>query len=188
MNMYNYRINKDFLRDVLKGERSLLKMSEVNFCNVPAFDEIGVKALYSKVIKLPGMGKYFPSSLPKGKQCCKQYMYNVWNTVYPEDVQAVLEKANANRYAIDAEKVKEQTIVITQEWKEQLEAMPFVSKQKGRMSHLLKQKSKIGTKPKERVTYEAFDFSKRPRITSTDKGQSNTQSMSQSLTQSQTQP
>ena len=41
--------------------------------------------------------------------------------------------------------------------------MPFTSKQKGRMSHLLKQKSKIGTKPKERTTYEAYDFMKRPR-------------------------
>ena len=100
----------------MKGERSLLKMKEVNFCNVPAFDEIGVKALYTKVIELPGMSKYFPSSLPKGKQCCKQYMYNVWNTIYPEDVQAVLEHANKNRFAIDAQQVKDNTIIITEEW------------------------------------------------------------------------
>ena len=85
-------------------------------------------------------------------------MYNVWNTIYPEDVTAVLEHANRNRFAIDSEKVKDNTIVLTEEWQEQLEAMPYVSKQKGRMSHLLKQKSKIGTKPKDRVTYEAFDF------------------------------
>ena len=91
-------------------------MKEVNFCNVPAFDEIGVKALYTKVIELPGMSKYFPSSLPKGKQCCKQYMYNVWNTIYPEDVQAVLEHANKNRFAIDAQQVKDNTIIITEEW------------------------------------------------------------------------
>ena len=101
-------------------------------------------------------------------------MYNVWNTIYPEDVKAVLEHANRNRFAIDAEKVKDNTIVITDEWQEQLEAMPYVSKQKGRMSHLLKQKSKIGTKPKERISYEAFDFQKRQRIVPTDKGQSNT--------------
>ena len=41
--------------------------------------------------------------------------------------------------------------------------MSFFSKQKGRMTHLLKQKSKIATKRKERVVYEAFDFLKKPR-------------------------
>ena len=42
--------------------------------------------------------------------------------------------------------------------------MPFVSKQKGRMSHLLKEKSKVGVYQKERVHYDTFDFvSKRKR-------------------------
>ena len=70
--------------------------------------------------------------------------------------------------------MKDQTIIITEEWQEQLDVMPFVSKQKGRMSHLLKQKSKIGTKPKQIMTYEAYDFQKRPRHASSDKGETNT--------------
>ena len=36
--------------------------------------------------------------------------------------------------------------------------MPFISKQKGRMSHLLKQKSKVQAIKKEKITYEPFDF------------------------------
>ena len=130
---------------------------------MPAYDEIGVKALYPKVIALPGMSKFFPSSLPKGKYCAKSFMYNIWNTIYPEDVKEVLATANKKRFAVDNQKVKDNTIVITEDWQKELEAMPFVSKQKGRMSHLLKQKSKIGTTQKERVTYEAYDFSKRFR-------------------------
>jgi len=43
--------------------------------------------------------------------------------------------------------------------------MPFISKQKGRMSALLKMKSKIATKRKERVQYDPVDFMKRPRVT-----------------------
>ena len=43
--------------------------------------------------------------------------------------------------------------------------MPFISKQKGRMSALLKMKSKIATKRKERVQYDAADFMKRSRDT-----------------------
>ena len=36
--------------------------------------------------------------------------------------------------------------------------MAFISKQKGRMSHLLKEKSKISALNKQRVTYDAWDF------------------------------
>lgn len=42
-------------------------MDKVNFCNPPAYDEIGVKALYDKILKMPGMAKYFPDKLSKGK-------------------------------------------------------------------------------------------------------------------------
>ena len=43
-------VTKDHLKNVLSGKKSLLKMKQVNFCNPPAFDEIGVKALYEKVL------------------------------------------------------------------------------------------------------------------------------------------
>ena len=59
-------------------------MSEVRFCNPPAYDEIGIKALYDKVLEEEGMKDYFPSKLPKGLQCDKAYFYNVWNTLYPD--------------------------------------------------------------------------------------------------------
>jgi hypothetical protein len=91
-------------------------------------------------------------------------MYNVWNTIYPEDVRQTIEHANSVRYAVTSDKVKEQTIVVSEEWQQELASMPFVSKQKGRMSHLLKEKSKVGVYQKERVRYEPFDFaSKRKR-------------------------
>ena len=154
---------KDLLKAVLAGKKKLLKMKDVNFCNPPAFDEIGVKALYEKIIKLPGMAAYFPDSLPKGRQMQKSYMYNVWNTLHPQDVKAVIDYANSQRYSISNEEVKQDTIVITEEWHQELQSMPFVSKQKGRMSHLLKQKSKVAAVPKKRKEYGAFDFMKRRR-------------------------
>ena len=43
-------ITKDHLKAVLTGEKKFLKMSEVRFCNPPAFDEIGVKRLYNRVV------------------------------------------------------------------------------------------------------------------------------------------
>ena len=89
-------------------------MNQVNFCNPPAFDEIGVKALYEKVLKRPGMDQYFPGKLPKGKQMSKPYMYNVSNTIHPDEVKAVIEHANKVRYGITNEKVKQESIIITE--------------------------------------------------------------------------
>ena len=85
-------------------------------------------------------------------------MYNVWSTLYPDDVKDVIRYANNQRFNITSEKVKQDTIFISEKWMQELDDMPFVSKQKGRMSMLLKQKTKVNAVPKDRVTYDAFDF------------------------------
>ena len=131
-------VTKDHLKAVLSGNKAFLKMTEVRFCNPPAYDEIGVKALYEKVLKQPGMARYFPDKLPKGKQMSKAYMYNVWRTLHPEEVKGVIEYANKVRYGITNEKIKGDSIIITEQWQQELASMPFDSKQKGKMSHLLK--------------------------------------------------
>ena len=79
-------ITKEYMKAVLRGDKELLKMTQVKHINVPAYDEIGVKALYEKALKMKGMGKYFPDKYPKGMQCDKKYFYNIWNTLYPDEV------------------------------------------------------------------------------------------------------
>ena len=59
--------------------------------------------------------------------------------------------------------MKEQTIIITEDWKKELDSMPFISKQKGRMSFLLKQKSKVAAIRESRTKYEPYKFEKRMR-------------------------
>ena len=46
-------VTKDHLKQVLAGEKRFLRMKEVNFINPPAYDEIGVKCLYDRVVQLP---------------------------------------------------------------------------------------------------------------------------------------
>ena len=133
-----HMITKDHLKDVLQEKKAFLKISEVRFCNAPAFDEIGVKALYERVIKLPNMAQYFPDAMPKGRAMFRSYMYNVWNTIHPEQVKEVIQHANRQRYAVTSEKVQEESIIISEAWKKELDSLPFISKQKGRMSALSK--------------------------------------------------
>ena len=60
-----HQVTKDFLKDVIQENKKLLRMSEVKFVNVPTFDEIAVKHLYSAVVKMEGMAAYFPDKFPK---------------------------------------------------------------------------------------------------------------------------
>ena len=156
-------VTKDHLKEVLQGKKKFLKMNQVKFCNPPAYDEIGVKALYDKVATQNNMAQFFPDKFPKGMMCDKSYFYNVWNTLYPEQVAEVIKYANKQRYTVSNEEAKQNSITITEEWQNEIESLPFVSKQKGRMSSLLKMKSKIAIQRKPRVTYEVHASLKRPR-------------------------
>ena len=60
-------ITKDFLKEVLTGDKKLLKMNAVKFVNAPAFDEIGVTALYDSALQMPNMKFYFPSTYAKSR-------------------------------------------------------------------------------------------------------------------------
>ena len=99
-------VTKDFLKEVLQGKKSLMKMHEVRFINPPLFDEIAVKHLYNDVSQQQGMKEYFPDVFPKGCQCDRGYFYNIWNTVYPEQVKETIDFANACRYTISNENAR----------------------------------------------------------------------------------
>jgi hypothetical protein len=43
-------INKDFLKSVLKEEKSLFSMQDVKWVNVPQYDELSVKNLWPDMI------------------------------------------------------------------------------------------------------------------------------------------
>ena len=77
-------ITKDHLKLVLAGKKKLMKMEEVRFVNVPTFDEVSVKLLYEKVITNDDVIPYFPDKYPKGMQCNRAYMFNIWNTMHPD--------------------------------------------------------------------------------------------------------
>ena len=57
-------MTKDHIKSVLTGNKKFLKMGEVRFCNPPAYDEIGVKSLYERVVSQPELKPYFPDKFP----------------------------------------------------------------------------------------------------------------------------
>ena len=65
-------ITAPFLKQVLKGEKQLLKIADVINCNPPKYDEISVVKLYDDCLKLPGMVEHFPDVYPKGRTCNRE--------------------------------------------------------------------------------------------------------------------
>ena len=74
-------VNKDFLKAVLKGEKQLLKKSEVKFISVPQYEELSVKSIYPLMSKDPSFMSYFPSKYAAGKGPPRDYFFNVLNTL-----------------------------------------------------------------------------------------------------------
>jgi hypothetical protein len=73
-------------------------------------------------------------------------------------VASIIEHANRLRFAVDEDTMKKDSIFMSEKWKQELEEMPFTSKVKGRMSHLLKMKSKVRQPHKDRVKHDPFEF------------------------------
>ena len=86
-------INKDFLKQVLANEKSLMKMSELKAVNVPKYDELSVKQVYPMIKQDPKVHKYFPDRYPEGRIPDRTYTFNVYHTVYPKYVQDMIKHA-----------------------------------------------------------------------------------------------
>ena len=48
-------LNKDFLKQILSGQKKLLAVNEVRYINVPLYDELSVKSIYPMVKDRPEM-------------------------------------------------------------------------------------------------------------------------------------
>ena len=119
--------NKDYLRDILAGEKKLMKMADIKWCNPPRYDEISVANLYPKFANDPAVSVYLPSKLPKGKMVDRAYFFNILNTVYEERVTAMIEHSNKVRFQAEPGGIQEDTVTVTDEWWQRLNSMPYFS-------------------------------------------------------------
>ena len=57
---------RDHLKQVLREEKTFLRMDQVSRVHVPKYDELSVKKLWPLVQGDPSFLCYFPDSLPEG--------------------------------------------------------------------------------------------------------------------------
>ena len=88
-------VNRDFLRQVLKGDKKLLPMAKCKFVTVPQYDELAVKHVFAKFKNAPAVMLYLQDEYPKDRYPDRSYFYTVLNTVYPEYVSNMIAHANS---------------------------------------------------------------------------------------------
>jgi len=78
---------KDFAKEIFEGKKKLLKNYEIKMVKITKYDELSVKNLYPKFLTLPEFANYMPAKYAKGRQCDRDYMFNIANTLHPDVVK-----------------------------------------------------------------------------------------------------
>ena len=121
------KINKDFFKQVFAGQKALIERDQIRPIAVPHYDELGVVHLIKDVMAVPEYAKFFPEQKGKASFPSREYFYNVLNTVAPEYVKTVIMHATKQRYANDDKKENFDLIEVTDQWKKDLQLLPFYS-------------------------------------------------------------
>ena len=121
------QVNKDFLKAVFCDEKKLFKKNQVNFIHVPAWDELAVKKLWPDMKKDAKMSLYFQDDYADERGPCREYFFNILNTVYPDYLTHVMSHAAKERFSVEGKDNKAQAIKGTNEWFDALNNLPFKS-------------------------------------------------------------
>ena len=128
-----------------------------------------MKKLYPDLKQDPNFQQYFADKYPEDKLPCREYFFNILNTVYPDYLSSILDNAQKIRNTVDGDEQKNEAIKVTDEWMQQLNAMPFrsskyillhltltfhITEQNGKTLYLLKQNTKPYSGKKRRKTFE----------------------------------
>ena len=152
----NEMITYGWVKQVLSGQKQWLKNNQVVHCSPPRYDEISVANLYDQCLKLQYMAAFFPDTYPKGRSCNRDYFFSILATVQPEYCEKLIRECKDKRFTITDQEQEQKAIVITEEWAMELKQFPQFARSKGRMIHLLAQKSKVGIATKSRKKFKAF--------------------------------
>ena len=116
----DYMLNRDFLKQVLAGQKRLMPLKDMKTVTVPKFEELAVDKIYPLVKVDDNVNSYFPDRLPKNRSIARDYFWTILNSVHEPYVQRLISHAQKQRYAAGNEEQKDQTVQVTDEWAELL--------------------------------------------------------------------
>ena len=136
----------------------MFKLSAVKKIEVPHYEELSVKNMMAAYSRDEKFMAYMPEVRAKGKVQHRQYMFDVFNSLYPETLAKIIKEAKMKRSVIAETEEKKETILMNEDWIKELKSVPFKSSKllpgvnmyigaHGRTIFLLKAKAK-SSKPR----------------------------------------
>ena len=122
-----YMVNKDFLKEVLTEDKSLLRLDEVSRINVPLYDELSVINIWPMMKQDKKFMLYFPSKMAKGRVPDREYFFNILNTIQPAYLQNLIKHANEQRNSVMNNAIAKEAIEVLDDWWNALNMVPFIS-------------------------------------------------------------
>ena len=122
------QINKDFLKEVLSEQKTLLRLNQVKRIYVPLYDELAVLKLWPMMQSDEQLMRHFPSKMARGRVPDREYFFNVVNTFHPEYLQQLIKHAQEQRHAGTGEARVNEAIQVSDGWWDALTAVPYISR------------------------------------------------------------
>ena len=80
-----------------------MKKNEVTYIHVPNFDELSAKRLWPDLKEDKKFNIYFNDKYAQEKAPCREYFFNILNSVYPEYVTKIVTHALKQRNSAEGE-------------------------------------------------------------------------------------
>ena len=112
---------------ILQKEKRLLPKSAVKEVDVGNYPELAVKKLYREFADRPDVKPYMPPKINKGRQCDKFYFWNIVNSLYESELEAMLDFANRQRNAVDDGDMLAESIAVDKQMHDLMTQHPWKS-------------------------------------------------------------
>lgn len=129
-------MNKEFFKSLFKGDKKAHKVTDVKHIIVPKIDELGIIKMLDMVRTDPLVKQYLPDEYYKKLTPDRSFFFNTINTLYDGFIPELISGAQRQRVEETKKGESEQVIEATDEWLNNLSAIPFYSKVSRILSYL----------------------------------------------------
>jgi len=103
-------------------------VEEVTQPNVPKYEELSVKNLYSDAMNDSELEPYLPNLEQNSNRLPeREFFFGIMGTVKPDYLKKIIDDANKVRYEANDTKVQSDYIVIDDDWLQELTKHPYYS-------------------------------------------------------------
>ena len=112
---------------ILTKEKRFLPKNAVKEVDVGNYPELAVKKIYNEFTDRPDTKPYMPPKINKGRQLDKEYFWNVVNSLYEDELGAILDHANQQRNGLDDGEMLAESITCDRQMYDLMKKYPWKS-------------------------------------------------------------